>query len=974
MSNKKSPIFKNIWYNMLMTYEELFQKYCEVIDENKTLKHEIDLLRLKLQCNTSQKNAERNIPSENLFAFSNNSTPEEKISLFMNLFKGRTDIYAKRWYSIKTKKSGYQPVCGNEWDKTLCDKKKYKCSVCPNRKLIPLEKTAIENHLRGIDDFGRDVIGIYPLLNDETCNFISVDFDEKEFEKDTKAFAETCVENNISVAIERSRSGKGAHVWIFFETPIKATLARKLGASLLSYTMNKRSDISFKSYDRLFPNQDTMPKGGFGNLIALPLQGLARKNGNSIFVTNEFIPHSDQWNFLSTLKKLSQKELKEVLQNISAHNDVEELFENSISLKNDKEKPWIKKEIRHPLTKNDFDSIITIIESNRLYLERKGLSPVCENYLKRLAAFKNPDFYKSQAMRLPVYNKPRIIDCSQIHKDYISLPRGAKEKLESFLQGLEIDYRFEDKTNHGKNTQIEFTGELREEQLHAAESLLGFNNGVLSATTGFGKTVIASFTMSKIKVNTLILVHTQALLGQWKKSLEHFLEIKTEIEITESKKGKRKKQSNIGILGGGKNTLNGIVDIAIIQSLIHEGEVKELIKDYGLIIVDECHHISAFSFEKVLNEATARYIYGLTATPKRSDGHDPIIHFQCGEIRHQIDALTQSKKRTFEHFLIPQLTSFRTLYTDTNITNLYTIISQDELRNKQIADDIKESLKAGRKPIILTERKEHVFTLQKLLEDDKTQVITLIGTKSAKEKRIDIENIEKLSRKSQFVIIATGKYVGEGFDCPILDTLFLALPIAWKGKLTQYAGRLHRECEGKSSVEIYDYIDIHIPVFERMYHKRLKGYSDIGYMAKVIENKSNPSSIFTEEEFIDVFNNDIIHAKKSIVIVSPYINKQKIQKIAFSSAILNKVHITIVTKEPEVNTEKKSTYIKQNIILLEQLDIKVKISNCNTNFAIIDDCIVWYGNVGILSKNLSDNHIMRLESIKIANELIKIIS
>src|SRR3989339_74448 len=787
-----------------------------------------------------------------------------------------------------------------------------------------------------------------------------------------------CTENNIPIAVERSRSGNGAHIWIFFEEPVSATIARKLGSSLLTCVMNNRHEISFKSYDRLFPSQDIMPKGGFGNLIALPLQGYARRLGNSVFIDEKVVPYPDQWAYLSEIKKMSLDEVQEKIEVLSNENEL------GVLVKAEEEtKPWEKKKAEQKLSKTDFPEVVTIVKANMLYLEKVVIAQKALTRIKRLAAFKNPEFYKAQAMRLPTYDKPRIIFTLDETEKYLGIPRGCEDALIKLLNDANVPYVVDNKTNEGKRIKVKFNGELNADQKPANSALLKHDLGVLSATTAFGKTVIGANLIASRKTNTLILVHTQALLTQWQKALLQFLSINEPLPKQPiKKKGRKKKHSIIGLLGGGKNTLTGIVDVAIMQSLINKQEVKEMVKDYGMVIVDECHHVPAFNFEKILKTINAKYVYGLTATPIRQDGHHPIIFMQCGPIRYAVDAKAQAEKRPFDHFIIPRFTSFKKPLSQDeknwHITQIYQSISDDELRNRQIANDILKSLEAGRTPLVLTERASHVNALAKMLSKECANVIPLIGSASQKEKREIMQRLHSIPKEDPLVIVATGKYVGEGFDYPRLDTLFLVMPVAWKGTITQYAGRLHRLYEDKKEVLIYDYVDIHVPVLERMYHKRVKGYAQIGYKAKAeITQLEKMNVIYDGRSFINVFSNDIAMSTKEIIIVSPFIRENRLIKMMqlLTPQIINNVNSTVVTRHPEDFRAENRQAFEDLSEYLKNAGIKViHKPNIHQKFTIIDQNIVWYGSVNFLSFGSADESIMRLESYEIASELLGTLS
>lgn len=964
-----------------MEYSELYNEYLRLLEENRNLKEENDGFRKQLGLDVAYMNVndendiaedildEISVEKSETIVINNSSSPEEKIELFMSLFKGRDDVYAKHWKK-KDGKSNYSPVCLNEWKKGLCDKPRVKCSECKNKKYSVLDSSAINIHLRGIEIFG-----IYPMNKDETCNFLAIDFDDDGWEKDITILREICEEKKIPFAVERSKSGNGAHVWFFFKEKIEASVARKFGTSMLTYAMTKRHEIKFKSYDRLFPNQDNMPKGGFGNLIALPMQKRARGNKNSVFIDEKFEPYKDQWAFLSNIVKISKDDIYKYTAEFYVGNELGDL-------KVDKEesvKPWESiKEIKK-LNNDDFPKIAYITMFNMIYINKKGFSNKALNAIKRLAAFKNPEFYRAQAMRLSTFDKPRVISLSDETEEYLSIPRGSEEDLLKLLKDNKVKFEVDDKAHEGNRIKVQFNGQLREEQLVAVQAMLKYNNGVLSATTAFGKTVIGAKLIADRSVNTLIVVHTQQLLEQWKERLNQFLIIDEELLIIdEPRRGRKKTKSIIGQLGGGKNRINGIIDIATMQSLIRGGEVKELVKNYGMVIVDECHHVSAVSFEQVLKSVTSKYVYGLTATPVRKDGHHPIIFMQCGSIRYKVDALKQAEKRPFEHYIIPRFTSFRKpIYQDEkeiSISEIYSQIAASPIRNELIINDVINCVSEGRNPIVLTERTAHVELLANALKEKIPNVIVLTGGMSSKEKKIEIEKLSEIPKESSTVIVATGKFVGEGFDEPRLDTLFLAMPISWKGTLQQYAGRLHRLYEGKNEVQIYDYVDVHVSVLERMYQKRLTGYASIGYSAKSdIKPFEMINSIYDNNNFFTVFNNDILCAKRNITIVSPFISKRRLMQMLgiLKNALNNKISITIVTRPVSdfKDKDKKNIEEMQEYINVEGINLIVK-SNIHQKFSIIDEKIVWYGSINLLSYGSAVESVMRLSSINIANELM----
>ena len=903
------------------------------------------------------------------------SLPQEKINLFLSLFSGKPNAYAKRWESTRTGKSGYAPDCHNAWT-ALCPKhsgNKVKCSECTQQSFLPFDAIAVEKHLNG-----RLTIGVYPMLSDETCNFLAFDFDAKEgspdnLAHDINAIRGICNEHGMQMAIERSRSGKGVHFWIFFAESISASIARKFGSSLITYAMVKHHQLSFKTYDRLIPAQDSLPKGGFGNLIALPLQKQPRRYGNSVFIDEKFTPYPDQWRFLSQLQKYTLAEVEQFIRKLSPISDLGQLQDFSES---DDEKPWAtKKSAQLTLSKSDFPSEVTLVCANMLYIEKKGIKSPVLNALKRLAAFRNPEFYKAQAMRLSTHNKPRIIDCSHEAEQYLCLPRGLYDEVYEMFNLYGVKLKQLDETNSGKRVNAVFTGQLGGAQQQASDALLSHENGILSATTAFGKTVIGAHLIASRKVNTLILVHRTSLLHQWISRLNDFLQIDEVPDPEYTPKGRLRKKNVIGQIGGGKTSLSGIIDVAVMQSLTSGDEVKELVKNYGMVIVDECHHVSAFTFEQILKAVSAKYVYGLTATPTRKDGHHPIIYMQCGKIRYQVDAKQQAAERPFEHFLIPRFTRFQKpahqAEDNWSITEIYNSIGNSELRNRLIVQDVLATIAQGRNPLILTERTEHVKTLIKMLSPHVKNTIALTGSTSQKKNRETLQKVEDIPANEPFVLVTTGRYVGEGFDMPRLDTLFLAMPISWKGTVQQYAGRLHRLFDGKIEVQVYDYIDARVPMLERMYQKRLRGYAAIGYKVKNhLPGVEEAHSIFDSHTFFPAYSADILAAQTEVFIVSPFLTKRRI--LADLQHLLSTgAKITVVTRPTENYAVKDRQKVGNCISLLQNHGIVIKTKeHIHQKFAVIDQRVIWYGSINLLGYGASEEGIMRIENMAIAEELL----
>lgn len=744
-----------------------------------------------------------------------------KIALFRSLFRGREDVYPRRFESRKTGRAGYQPACGNEWIRGVCEKPRIKCSDCPHQRFLPVTDEVIRWHLSGRDEAGRDfVMGVYPMFRDETCHLLAADFDRENWRADAAAFIESCRNLAVPSALERSRSGNGGHVWLFFDEAVPATTARKLGSLLLTETMERWPELGLRSYDRLFPNQDTLPKGGFGNLIALPLQRQARDHDNSVFVDDDFQPYPDQWAFLASIQRVSRHQLDGLVQAAEGRGRI--VGVRMAATEGDDDAPWTAPPSRRRKEAPIADPLpaeIELVLGDQIYISKQDLPPALRNRLLRLAAFQNPDFYRAQAMRLPTYDKPRVVACAEDCGQHLGLPRGCFEEVQELFKALGIRCVVRDERFGGSPLEVCFHGELRPEQQAAAQALFAHETGVLSATTAFGKTVIAAWLIAERGVNTLVLVHRQQLLEQWVDRLATFLQISPKA---------------IGQLGGGRKKLTGALDVALMQSLVRKGVVDDRVADYGQLVVDECHHISAHSFEQVARRTKARFVVGLSATVTRKDGHHPIILMQCGPIRFRVDARQQAAARPFTHEVIVRPTGFRSAFATEDdprieFQKLQDALSQCESRNRLICGDVIRALRDGRSPLVLTERTEHLSVLAARLREHAAQVITLQGGMGKKVLCETLTRLADTTDPAGRVLLATGKYIGEGFDDPRLDTLFLALPVSWRGTITQYVGRLHRLHEGKREVQVYDYADLEVPMLSRMFDRRCQGYEAAGY-------------------------------------------------------------------------------------------------------------------------------------------------
>lgn len=901
---------------------------------------------------------------------------------FYSLFHGRSDVYAKR-AMMKNGKAGYFPVCENLWRYGVCpkaDRQKVKCVSCPNHRWTPLNQRVMMAHLTGEKPDGSDVIGIYPLLPDDTCRFLVFDFDDHEassgatWQEDVDALRKICSQNDVPCYVERSRSGSGAHVWLFFDTPIPAELARRFGSALLTKGAESVNLKDFKTYDRMLPAQEHLPEGGLGNLIALPLQGRALRQSNSAFVDENWNAYPNQWEYLKSVQKISKVfvEEKAVLWGadgefgaLSKTEDMEEA-----------EKPWKKSPILFHA--EDVAQPITITLANGIYINTAGLKPRLQNALRRLAAYSNPEFYKKKALGFSTRNIPRIVFCGEVVGGYIHLPRGCAEKLTAQLDSAEIPYTLSDERQAGREIKVDFKGTLYPQQADAAVRMLEHDIGVLCAATAFGKTAVGAYLVAQRKVNTLVLVHNAEIMKNWVEDFEKFLQIDEKLPEYITPKGRHKRRKSvIGTLSGGRNSLGGILDVAMITSLGQGNAVNELVKSYGMVIMDECHHAGAAIAENVLNTVSARYVYGLTATPKRDDGQEQKIFMQFGPIRYRYTAKERAAAQNVRHFVYPRFT--RLFVPDANklsYNQARRAVAESEVRNEQILTDVAACLQAGRTPLVLTKEKDHAAFLYEHIKPNAAHVFLLQGGSSVKQKEELRAQMRAVPPTESVVLVAIGQYIGEGFNFPRLDTMMLTMPISWQGNVEQYAGRLHRDYEGKQDVIIYDYVDAHIRVLESMYYKRLRTYKRIGYeiLAAPDEEKQTANAIFDSESYLPVYEKDLLQARRSICIASPGLNKTKVQRLI---ALVEEqqaagVSAAVITLPAENYPQARIEPTKALQSRLEVAGIYVvPQSDLHTHFAVIDEEIVWYGSTNLLSRDKEDDGLMRICSRDVALELLE---
>ena len=905
---------------------------------------------------------------------------------FMMFCRGRKDVYDLRYTNPKTGKNGYYSQCFNRWDRGCHIQKKdgVRCKDCELRAYKPVTLPLIKAHMNGTDPNGNDVVAIYPMLENNLCQLLVFDFDnhakgaEQEdyaniddgWKEEINALRRICKNLDVDAVVERSRSGRGAHLWIFFKEMVPARLARRFGFALLEKGAESVNLKSFKYYDRMIPTQDALPEGGLGNVIALPLQGMALKSGNSAFIDENWNAYEDQLNVLAGTRRLTRQGIEDYLSLWYST--------GSISEDNGTDAPWDK---NSEIEAGSVKGVVRIVLADRIYIDSTGMSNKTKRQLRRMATFSNKQYFQNQAMDMPNYDESRFIYLGSDEGKYIVLPRGLREEILKKFDNAGISYKIEDKRTKGQELNISFRGELRESQIPAVETMLENETGILHAATAFGKTVVCCDMIARRGISTLILVDRADLMNQWIKRLEEFLDIDEELPEYQTKTGRtRKRKSLIGNLQGAHDTLTGIVDVAMIRSLKKKDGFHPKLKEYAQVYFDECHHAASDSAIEVLQEINAKYVYGVTAIPKRGDGKEKINEFLLGPIRYRFTAKDRAEEQNINHLVYPRFT--RTVkphhLSKTPYGNdAYELIRNNDVRDEQIIRDVADCVQAGRTPVVLTKYVDHAKKLSERLKTYADRLILLTGANGTKARRAQVEELNKVDNSDSLILVGTGSLLGEGFDFPRLDTLFMATPVSGENVVEQYVGRLNRDYDGKENVIVYDYVDSHIPKFDKMYSARMKAYKKIGYelCVNMDGEKQKANAIYDIENYAETYWKDLEEANSAVVVSSPRLNNQKVDRII---KILGKrrelgVKVTIVTWHPDAYKYGKDDVRMELMERLRKAGFEIRLveESCE-HYAVIDNEIVWYGSVNLLSKEDAEDNLMRVCSKDIAAELLEL--
>jgi superfamily II DNA or RNA helicase len=712
------------------------------------------------------------------------SPPAAKVALFRALFAGREDVYAQRWDNERTGKGGWGPAVRGGWSNARR----------PDREYLPYTVEVIERHLAG----GLHA-GIYPLLRGDACRILAADFDGSGWTLDSLAYLDAARAAGIPAALERSRSGDGGHVWVFFAGPVPAASARRIGVHLLREAMTVRAELDLASYDRLFPAQDFMPKGSFGNLIALPLQGERRKRGTTVFLDPASLePFADQWEFLSTVEPLSTDAAEALARGFG------ELATGPDA--STYRRPANQSGVPKPPAK------IAAVGGAMLAVDRIGVPPPLVAALKHLASLHNPDFYEKERLRFSTWNTPRFIRCYRETLDQLLLPRGLRDKAAQIVADAGSHLVVSDGWPVPDGIDTKLVATLEADQQVAVDRLADHDLGMLVALPGSGKTVVGCALIAHHRVPTLVIVDRKPLVEQWRDRLVTHLDLKPK---------------QIGQLGGGRNKAHGIVDVAMVQSLARRDDIGELTAGYGMVIVDECHHVPAVTFERAVREIAVRRWVGLTATPYRRDGLQALMAMHCGPTRHTMTARPGAALQSLD--LIVHETDHQTAEDGQHIQTTFRGLVEDDRRTAAICADIAIAAHSGRNCLVLTRWTEHLDAIAEGLAAAGVEPLVMHGQMGKKARAAIIDQLATPPEQGGLVLAATASLLGEGFDCPPLDTLFLAFPIKFKGSVVQYVGRVLRPTDTKTRVEVHDYVDTLVPVLARMHDERRTAYATLGF-------------------------------------------------------------------------------------------------------------------------------------------------